>query len=45
MCSAGSHGVRVVEVPNRNHMSLMTDLNASDDHIGDLMLRFIQQHE
>ncbi|MBT3773081.1 MAG: alpha/beta hydrolase [Gemmatimonadales bacterium] len=45
MRSAGSHGVRVVEVPNRNHMSLMTDLNASDDHIGDLMLRFIQQHE
>ena len=45
MRSAGNHGVRVVEVPNRNHMSLMTDLNASDDHIGDLMLRFIQQHE
>lgn len=43
--SAGNHTVRVVEVPNRNHMSLMTDLNASDDHIGDLMLSFIRQHE
>jgi acetyl esterase/lipase len=45
MRSAGNHDVRVVEVPNRNHMSLMTDLNASDDHIGDLMLRFIQGPE
>jgi acetyl esterase/lipase len=45
MRSAGNHGVQVIEVPNRDHISLMTELNASDDKIGDLIQRFIQEHE
>jgi acetyl esterase/lipase len=39
---AGNHGVRVVEVPNRTHSSLLTDLNTKDDRIGDLIRRFIE---
>lgn len=42
--AAGNHAVQVVEVPNRNHGSLMTEMNAPDDQIGDLMLRFIRGH-
>ena len=42
---AGNHSVQVVEVPNRNHGSLMTEMNALDDQIGDLMLKFIQGHQ
>ncbi len=42
---AGNHAVQVIEVPNRDHISLMTELNASDDHIGDLIRRFIHEHE
>jgi acetyl esterase/lipase len=45
MRSAGNHAVQVIEVPNRNHTSLMTELNASDDRIGELIRRFIQEHE
>jgi acetyl esterase/lipase len=45
MRSAGNHAVQVIEVPNRDHISLMTNLNASDDQIGDLIRRFIQEHE
>jgi len=45
MRSAGNHAVQVIEVPNRNHVSLMTELNASDDRIGDLIRRFILEHE
>ncbi len=45
MASAGGGSVHVVEVPNRDHMSLMTALNESDDQIGDLMADFIQGHE
>ncbi len=45
MRSAGNHGAQVIEVPNRDHRSLMTELNASDDQIGDLIRRFIQDSE
>ena len=45
MNAAGNHSVQVVEVPNRNHGSLMTEMNASDDQIGNLMLKFIQGHQ
>jgi acetyl esterase/lipase len=41
MRAAGNHGVQVVEVPNRGHSSLLTDLNAEDDRIGDLIQGFI----
>ena len=43
MRAAGNHTVHVIEVPNRNHSSLITDLNASDDRIGDLIRRFIHE--
>jgi acetyl esterase/lipase len=44
MLAAGNHTVQVIEVPNRNHVSLMTGLNAPDDRIGDLIRRFIEEH-
>ncbi len=43
MRTAGNHGVRVVEVPERTHISLMSEMNAADDQIGDLVLRFIAE--
>ena len=39
---AKGNDVRVVEVPKRDHMSLMSEMNAEDDQIGDLVLRFIE---
>jgi acetyl esterase/lipase len=39
---AGNHGVQVVEVPSRDHNSLLTALNAEDDRIGDLIRGFIE---
>ncbi len=44
MRAAGNHTVQVVEVPNRDHPTLMTELNASDDRIGYLIRRFIKEH-
>lgn len=44
MEEAGNH-VRVVEVPDRNHGSLMSEMNADDDRIGDLVLEFIRGRE
>ena len=44
MHAAGNQSVNVVEVPNRNHGSLMTDINAQDDRIGDLVMSFIHGH-
>jgi acetyl esterase/lipase len=41
--AAGNNGVQVVEVPNRDHSSLLTSLNAKDDRIGDLIRRFIEE--
>jgi acetyl esterase/lipase len=44
MRQAGNHGTRVVEVPDRNHFTLMTSLNAEDDRIRALVLDFIGGH-
>ena len=44
MREAGNHGTRVVEVPDRNHLTLMTSLNAEDDRIRALVLDFIGGH-
>ena len=41
---AGNDGVRVVEVPERTHLSLMSEMNAADDQIGNLVLSFINEH-
>ena len=43
MREAGNHSVEVVEVPDRGHSSLLTELNREDDRIGDLILRFIDE--
>ncbi len=40
--AAGNHQIRVVEVPNRTHTSLMSQMNAGDDEIGDLVLSFVE---
>ena len=42
MRAAGNSDIRAVEVPNRNHGSLMTKINEPDDQIGGLALRFIK---
>ncbi|MGD2045552.1 MAG: alpha/beta hydrolase domain-containing protein [Gemmatimonadota bacterium] len=41
--AAGSRDVRVVEVPNRTHTSLMTALPDADDRIGPLIVDFIHE--
>jgi acetyl esterase/lipase len=43
MREAGNHSVEVVEVPDRDHSSLLTMLNGEDDRIGDLIRRFIDE--
>lgn len=45
MRAAGNSDVRVVEVPNRDHFTLMTQMNTADDQIGSLVLRFIRGWE
>jgi acetyl esterase/lipase len=45
MHAAGNRAVRVVEVPNRDHGSLMSEMNAADDRIGELIMRFIHGHQ
>ena len=42
MRAAGNSDIRAVEVPKRNHGSLMTKINEADDRIGGLTLRFIK---
>ena len=37
--------IRVVEVPNRDHMTLMTQMNTADDQIRGLVLRSIRGWE
>ncbi len=44
MREADHSHVRVLEVPDRDHGSLMTKMNAEDDQIGDAVLRFIRGH-
>jgi len=38
---AAGNRVRVVEVPNRTHTSIMSAMNADDDQIGGLLRRFL----
>ena len=45
MRSAGNCDIRVVEIPNRDHTSLMTQMNTSDDQIGGFVLSFIKGWE
>jgi acetyl esterase/lipase len=45
MRAAGNSGIRVVEVPNRDHVTLLTQMNTADDQIGGLVLRFIREWE
>ena len=40
--AAGHEAVRAEQVPNRDHVRLMTQLNSADDEIGGLMARFAQ---
>lgn len=42
MRAAGRSDVRVVEVPDRGHRTLMTQMNTGDDRIGELVLRFVR---
>jgi acetyl esterase/lipase len=43
--AAGNSDVHVVEVPNRDHPTLLTQMNTADDQIGGLVLRFIGRWE
>jgi acetyl esterase/lipase len=44
LLEAGSRDVRVVEVPNRTHASLMTAMADDDDEIGPLIVDFVRTH-
>lgn len=44
MRSVGNRNVRVVQVPNRDHGSLMSKLLDADDEIGGLILQFIRSN-
>lgn len=39
-----NEAVRAIEVPNRDHRSLITQINAADDQIGELAATFIAEH-
>ena len=45
MQAAGNADVAVLEVPRRNHMSLMTEITAEDDRIGEAVMRFIRHED
>jgi acetyl esterase/lipase len=45
MRAVGNSDVFVEEVPNRDHVTLMTQMNALDDQIGGLVLSFIMGRE
>ena len=45
MRAVGNSDIRVKEVPNRDHLTLMTQMNAADDQIGGLVLRFMRGWE
>jgi len=45
MRAAGNRDVHVVEVPNCDHSTLLTQMNTTDDQIGGLVLRFIRGWE
>lgn len=40
MRAAGNHDVQVVQVPDRDHASLVAEITADDDAIGDLVVAF-----
>lgn len=42
MRAAGNGDVSVLEVPERNHGSLMTEMNAEHDRIGEAVMKFIR---
>jgi acetyl esterase/lipase len=44
MRAVGNEDTDVIEIPNRNHGSLINAINMDDDRIGDLILKFIQEH-
>lgn len=44
MRAGGNGHVTVVEVPDRDHMGLMSRLTESDDRIGELVLEFVRGH-
>lgn len=41
MRAAGSPAVEAVEAPGRDHVTILTGMNAPDDPVGDLIVRFI----
>lgn len=43
MREAGNYDVQVIEVPNRDHMSLISKIMDNDDQITDLMTSFIKE--
>ena len=45
MYSAGNNEIHVKEIQGRNHGSLLTQLNSTDDQIGELVLKFIKGEE
>ena len=42
---SGNKAVRAVEVLNRDHSSLISEINEADDQVGELIKAFITEHE
>ncbi|MFT5350639.1 MAG: acetyl esterase/lipase [Planctomycetota bacterium] len=45
MRGVGNNAIDVVEVPHRDHMTLMSEMNTADDQIGELLITFIKEQE
>ena len=41
---SGNKAIRAIEVPDRDHRSLIAEINAADDQIGGLVAAFIGEH-
>ena len=44
MRAVGNEDTDVIEMPNRNHGTLIDHINMDDDLIGDLLLKFVEGH-
>ncbi len=44
MRAVGNEDTDVLEMPNRNHGTLINHINLDDDQIGELLLKFVEGH-
>ena len=44
LISVGNNNVKAIELPNRGHLTLISEINADDDRIGSLIAAFVSGH-